>query len=459
MSVHALAGLLALNLLYLVSGTALLWLLRGWDAWVDIARLAGLSYLCGLAAVGSLWTLLLIAGRPFSLGVVLGVPAFVTAGSALGARRLGRALPRRGSIGTGGEIVVTAAGIAAAGLLLEGFFRNARLSGLQAWDAWSFWIPKAKAIYYFGGLDEQFFTTLPRASYPPLVPAIDAAAFHAMGGIDVVTLHVQYWLVGVGFVWALAGLLSERAPAWMVWPFVLLALVAPRIGERLSIPEADLLLDFLFVIAAVLVSYWLLDPVRWRLVVTTILLSGMVLTKREGLLLVALLVVAALVASARRWRTAWPALGVSAAVVVLVAAPWRIWYVSRDVAGEGPSEGFIQRDNLEWLWPAVRRAQDVLWDLGYWSLIVPLAVAALILAALVRAATLVVFFGTLLVLVALGGMWATWVFSRPWITGELGGNFIIRFTGAAALLCVAATPLLLSAAWRRSTGDETGSEA
>jgi hypothetical protein len=280
-----------------------------------------------------------------------------------------------------------------------------------------------------------------------------------MGGIDVVTLHVQYWLVGVGFVWALAGLLSERAPAWMVWPFVLLALVAPRIGERLSIPEADLLLDFLFVIAAVLVSYWLLDPVRWRLVVTTILLSGMVLTKREGLLLVALLVVAALVASARRWRTAWPALGVSAAVVVLVAAPWRIWYVSRDVAGEGPSEGFIQRDNLEWLWPAVRRAQDVLWDLGYWSLIVPLAVAALILAALVRAATLVVFFGTLLVLVALGGMWATWVFSRPWITGELGGNFIIRFTGAAALLCVAATPLLLSAAWRRSTGDETGSEA
>jgi hypothetical protein len=455
MSTHALAGLFALNLVYLVSGTSLLWLLRGWDTWIEVVRLAGLAYLCGLVIVGSLWTLLLIVGLPFSLWVVLGVPAVVAIGSAAVAHRRGRTLPRRGSIGVGSDLLVNAAGIAAAGVLLEGLFRSARLSGLQAWDAWSFWIPKAKAIYYFGGLDEQFFTTLPGASYPPLVPALDAAAFHAMGGIDVVTIHVQYWLVGVGFVWALAGLLSERASAWMVWPFVLLALVAPRIGGRLSIPEADLLLDFLFVIASVLIVYWILDRERWRLVVATILLCGMVLTKREGLLLAAILVAAALLASAREWRAAWPALGASVAVVVLVAVPWRIWYVTRDVAGEGPSEGFIQRDNLEWLWPAVRRAQDVLWDLGYWNLIVPLAVGALILAALARAAVLVVFFGTLLVLLALGGIWATWVFSKPWITGELGGNFIIRFTGAAALLCVAATPLLLSAAWRRSTAEET----
>jgi hypothetical protein len=453
MSVHALAGLLVLNLLLLVSGAAILWLLRGWDSWVDVGRLGGLAYLCGLSSVGSLWTLLLVAGVPFSLWLVLGVPVAVAAGSAVLARRRGCGLPRRSSVSSGTELVVTAVGIAAAGLLLEGFFRSARLSGVQAWDAWSFWIPKGKAIYFFGGLDEQFFTTLPGASYPPLVPALDAAAFHLMGGVDVVTLHVQFWLVGVAFVWALAGLLSERAPAWMVWPFLLLALVAPRIGGRLSIPEADLLLDYLFVVASVLVVLWLLDGARWRLVAATILLCGMVLTKREGLLLGALLLAAALLASARRWRAAWPALGASAAVVVVVGVPWRIWYVAHDVAGEGPSEGFIQRDNLEWLWPSVRRALDVLWDPGYWNLIVPLAVGALILAALARAATLVVFFGTLLVLLALGGVWATWVFSKPWITGELGGNFIIRFMGAAGLLCVAATPLLLSAAWRPATAE------
>ena len=53
--------------------------------------------------------------------------------------------------------------------------------GLYWFDAWSFWVPKAKAIYFFGGLDEEFFTELPGASYPLLVPVLDAAAFHAMG--------------------------------------------------------------------------------------------------------------------------------------------------------------------------------------------------------------------------------------------------------------------------------------
>jgi len=458
LTAHALAGLVLLNVLFLVSGAGLLWFLRGWETWVDLARLAGLAYLAGVATVGSAWVLLLILGVPFSLWLVVAVPATVGLIGLIGGRSLGRQRPALGSIGARRGLVVTALGIAAAGLLLEGFFRSARLSGLEAWDAWSFWIPKAKAIYFFGGLDEQFFTTLPGSSYPPLVPVLDAAAFQLMGGVDVVTLHVQFWLVGVGFIWALAGLLSERAPGWMVWPFVLLPLVASRIGERLSIPEADLLLDYFFVLASVLVVLWIVDGARWRLVLATILLCGMVLTKREGLLLGALLLAAALVASARQWRTTWPALGVSAAVVVVVAAPWRIWYVTHDVAGEGPAEGFVQRDNLEWLWPSVRRALDVLWDTGYWNLIVPLAVGALILAALARVAVLVVFFGTLLVFLTLGGIWATWVFSKPWITGELGGNFIIRFMGSVALLCVAATPLLLSAVWRAATADDEREE-
>src|SRR6185436_11983243 len=120
-----------------------------------------------------------------------------------------------------------------------------------------FWVPKGKAIYELGGLDEGFFTSLPGAAYPPLVPTLDAAAFHGMGSADVVTLHTQYWLFGVGLV---------------------------------------------LVLATVLVLYWLLDRQRWRLVVATALLCGMVLTKREGLLLFAVLLGASLVASAREWR-------------------------------------------------------------------------------------------------------------------------------------------------------------
>ncbi len=451
MTGHALAGIAGLNALYLVAGLAFLWLVRGAGDWIDAVRLLGLAYLVGVVVTGSLWTLLLIAGVPFSLGLVVGLPTALTVAFVVAARMRGRSLPRGGRLEGGSQLVVTAIGVAASGLLLEAMFRTARLAGLYEFDGWSFWVPKAKAIYEFGGLDEGFFTSLPGAAYPPLVPTLDAAAFHAMGSADVVTLHVQYWLFGVGLVWALAGLLAERVGAWILWPFMVLLLLAPRLGRRLQIVEADMFLDILFAVAAVLVLYWILDRQRWRLVVATTLLCGMVLTKREGLLLFAVLLAASLVATAREWRIAWPALGVSAAVVVATAIPWRIWYVTHDVGGEGPTDGFVQGDRLEVLGPAVRRVLDVLWDVGYWNVVVPVAAGALVLAALARVGRTVVFFATLLAFLVLGAIWATWVFS---LTGEgyvVGGNFVIRFLGSAALLCVAAAPLLLSAVW-----DEVG---
>lgn len=455
MNAHALAGLVALNLLFLASGIGLLWVLRGWATWVELGRFAGLAYVLGVVTVGSLWALLLIAGVPFSVWIVLGVPVAVIVGSGLAARRRGRSGPRRGSLGGGSGLIVTAVGIAASGLLIEGLFRTARLSGLYWWDAWSFWIPKAKAIYLFGNLDEEFFTTLPGSSYPPLVPVLDAAAFHLMGSPDVVTLHAQYWLFGVGFVWALAGLLAERVPAWILWPFVLLLLVAPRIGRRFHITEADLLLDYFFVLAAVLVAFWILDRARWRLVVAAALLSGMVLTKREGMLLAAVLLLVALLASARQWRSAWPALGVVAGGVVAVAAPWRIWYVVHGVAGEGPTGGGLDPTaNTERLWPSFRLAFDVLLSSDYWSVVIPVALGALVLAVLARAYVFAVFFGVLVALVTLGGGWITWAIPELEITQELGANPIVRYMGSAALLCAAASPLLLAAAWSAVTARE-----
>jgi hypothetical protein len=455
LNTHALFGLVVLNLLFFASGTGLLWFLRGWDTWGELARLAGLAYVVGVVSVGSLWTLLLIVGAPFSVWIVLGVPAGITVGSGLAARRRRRARPRGGSIGAGNSLIVAAMGISAAGLLIEGLFRMSRLSGLYWWDAWSFWIPKAKAIYFFGGLDEQFFTMLPGSSYPPLVPVLDAAAFQLMGSPDVVTLHVQYWLFGVGFVWALAGLLSERVPAWILWPFMLLLLVAPRIGRRFQITEADLLLDYFFVLAAVLVVYWILDGSRWQLVAATFLLCGMVLTKREGLLLAAVLVATGFLASARQWRSAWPALGVAAAAVAAVAAPWRIWYLVHGVSGEAPTGGGLDpTENTERLWPSFRLAFDVLLSSDYWSVIIPVALGALVLAALVRAYVLAVFFGALVAFVTLGGGWITWAIPELEITQELRGNPIVRYMGSAALLCAAASPLLLAATWSAVTARE-----
>ena len=68
-------------------------------------------------------------------------------------------------------------------------------------------------------------------------PILDAAAFHAMGGADVVTLHVQFWFLVVGAVAAAAGLPpSPRARRGCSGRRSLLVLVVPRFGERLLAP-------------------------------------------------------------------------------------------------------------------------------------------------------------------------------------------------------------------------------
>lgn len=453
MSISSLLGLVWLNALYLASGLAVLWWIRGFASWSELARLAGLAYVGGVAVVGTIWTLLVIVGVPFTGWTVLAVPVVAIAVGLLGARRSGRARPRRPNLALGHGAVVTAVGIAAAGVLLEAMFRGARLSGLYWWDAWSFWVPKAKILYLFGGLDRGFFSTLPGSGYPPLVPVLDAAAFHAMGSADVVTLHVQYWLFGVGFVWALAGVLAERVPAWILWPFVLLVLVAPRMGRRFLITEADLLLDFLFVLAALLVVLWVRDRAPWRLVAVAALMSAMVSTKREGLLLAAVLIISAGLVSMREWRYALPRLGAVVLVVAAVAAPWRIWYVANGIKGEAPTDS---TPNIDRFWPSLRLALDVLFSNDYWNVIVPVTLGAIVLAAFARQYVFAAFASAAVVLVTLGGAWITWAIPELPITEDLGGNPIVRYMGAAALLGVATSPLLIASAWTAVTRASDG---
>ena len=164
MTTRALVGLAALNAGFAVTGLAVLYALRGFRHWTEIARLAGLGYLLGVAAFGIVWTQLLVVGVPFGgWAIVLTLVGGTAAGCAAGVR-FGRPRPRwKGESGvrrpSPQALLVTAVGIASTGLLLEAFFRLARLQSLQAFDAWAFWVPKAKAIYFFGGLDEQVFTT------------------------------------------------------------------------------------------------------------------------------------------------------------------------------------------------------------------------------------------------------------------------------------------------------------
>jgi hypothetical protein len=448
----ALAGVACSNALYLVVGCAVLWGIGTYDSWGSVLRLAGLGYLVGVAVLGIVWTLAVVVAVPFGVATIVASAVAVSASSILWGHRRGNRLPRGGRQRIAAASLLAAAWIGLAGVFLEALFRAARLHGLFAFDAWVFWVPKGKALYYFGGLDEQFFTSLPGPTYPPLVPLLDAAAFHAMGGADTVTLHVQYWFLAVGFVAAVAGLLAPHVPSWLLWPSLLLVLVAPRLTDRLLDAQADFLVDYLFVAAAVAVALWLVARETWHLPVVTILLGGALLTKREGALLAACLLAAAFAVTVRERRRAWPGLAAVALVLVVVAVPWRLWYGTHGVGGEAPTDVGLGQ-GVDRLADALRLSLDVLFDTSLWSIVPAVGVAAIALALVAGSRLLGTLVALLLGLVVLGGAWITFSYAELPISADEATNPIVRYTGAPVLLCAALTPLLLAGVWTRPRED------
>jgi hypothetical protein len=452
-SARALIGLGLLNLLFLTTGVAVLFAVRGWRSWAELLRLSGLAYLLGLAASGVAFVLELVVGIGLSAVAIL-VTAFVLAAAAVVAGlRLGRELPRApralpplpalswpGAIG-GALFVVYA----------EALFRAGRLAGLTEFDAWFFWVPKAKAIYEFGGLDRQFFHELPNASYPPLVPALEAVAFRFMGGEDVVTLHLQFWFPLVAFVGAVLGLLAPRVPTWLLWPPLLLVLVTPHVVDYALQPQADFLLDELFAVAALLLALWLVDRQPWQLVSASILLAAAMLTKREGYLFAAAAVVAAVAAGWSQRRRTWRALVPVAVAAAVLTVPWRLLLAARDVGGAGPEAGGTGLlANFDRAWPSLRLAVSTLFDFDVWLVVIPLAVVAIVLAVFGRDRRLPLYTGVVLVICLAGFTYATWAFPSLPISQEPALNPIVRLTGGAVFFSAALVPLLLAGASRRT---------
>ena len=451
MSAHSLFGLFALNLLLFVVGASLLFVLRGWQTWSELLRLSGLAYLLGVATMGSLWVWELVAGIDLSFVSIFVTTLLVCMVAAVGARRLGRRMPRMGALRPGLTPVAAAVFAALTVVYLEALFRAGRLRALYEFDSWAFWVPKAKAIYYFGGLDHQFFRELPGQSYPPLVPALEAAGFHFMGSPDVVTLHLQFWFLMVGFVAAVAGLLSSRVPALLLWPPLLLLLVTPRIVFDSLQPQGDFLVDQLVAVAALLLALWLIEQRNWLLVATTLLLGGAMLTKREGYLFAGCTVLAALAVTWRNARVAWPRLISVGLVAAAMTIPWRVLLSIRHLeAGTPEAGGTGLFSHFGRAWPSLRLALSALFDFHIWLIVIALAVAAIAAAFAAGARPLAGYAALVFLFGILALTWITWSFPSLPITKNGALNPIVRSTGFLALTVPALVPLLLQAAWRPS---------
>lgn len=451
LTTRSLTGLVLLNAFILVVGAGLMWGLRGWRSWAELARLAGLAYMLGVSGLGVMLTAELIVGVPFSIYTVLLTGGALIAGGLCAGRVLHRSRPLLRD-GRGTRLGLAAAAFAALIIVyFEALFRSARLTGLYAWDAWDFWVPKAKMIYFFGGLDVEFLRQLPGPTYPPVVPALEASAFEFMGSADVVTLHVQFWFLLAGFLAAIAGLLATRVPHLLLLPFLLLVLVAPRVVGRTLDPQADFLLDYQFALAALLVALWIVERHPWQLACAALFLGGMMLTKREGQLLAACIVVAALTVTWRQRRFAWPRLGLAAGCSLALALPWRVWFSAHGLTGEFPSEGVTGLlRHSDRAWPALQSVLTALFDYQLWLVVPPLAAIAIVLALLAGARWLPAYAAIIYAVAVAGFTWSLWSFTEfelPFRQDE-GINFVVRLSASLVILSAALVPLLLDAAWR-----------
>src|SRR5919106_6070470 len=93
MTLRAIAGLLAFNVFVLAVGAGVLWGLRGWRWWTELARLAGVAYLLGVASLVVVCTLELVVGIPFEPWTILASGAALVAGGVLLGSREGRSPP------------------------------------------------------------------------------------------------------------------------------------------------------------------------------------------------------------------------------------------------------------------------------------------------------------------------------------------------------------------------------
>jgi hypothetical protein len=312
-----LGGLLLANVCFLGAGAGVAGLCGWWRGPRALLRSLGVCYLVGVAAFGMTAQLLYVLGASLSRWEVVVICAAFAA-SGLGAVRAGGPTLERGGIRL--PVWVVAALVAMLALLAADLW----FQPLWAYDSWTFWTPKAHALYALNGLDAGWFGAhdLLNRDYPLLLPAVESATFR-FTGFETRLLDVQSLLVLAAFLAAAAEVAARLNARLIVLAAVLLSILfAPSVADQLAAAEADIPVAVLFACAGLCAAVWLEQRRRGALILAAILAGGAAATKIEGTVF-AIALFLALVLVERR-AALLPALaGVGALVAGIL--PWKIW--------------------------------------------------------------------------------------------------------------------------------------
>jgi hypothetical protein len=312
------AGLLGANALIVCVGAGLLPWLGVARSWRMLLARSGLAYLCGIVVTGVLAAHLALIHVPFgwpALAVVAAVSVVSGAWHLRGTERPRWSRPRWMALAAGGALAA----------LLAEYARAFAVAPLNRYDAWAIWALKGHALYAFGWADPAVFAgreyRFANLDYPLLLPSLEALDFHAMGAFDTRLLHLQFLLLLVAALAALAALLYDRVSGLILWLVLGAIAASPAVFDRLLTAYADVPLGLILAVGLAAAGRWLVTDERWALAVATLSFGGALLTKNEGTLFVAAAFVALFVAAYRRWRP----LAVAVIADVAILLPWRIY--------------------------------------------------------------------------------------------------------------------------------------
>jgi hypothetical protein len=450
-------GPAAADLLFVLAGFGVLnaiGLLRS-SLW-DVVAAVGLAFLAGISFVITVAIALLTLGVSFELPQFVAV-SLATAGIGLGIRRQWLGAFRRGRTRlpdvrplmrrTSPQSWIAAVTLLAFALYAIVGGSMARVRPLTEWDSWSIWSRKAELLFYSGSLPADVFSSsayvFMHADYPILLPVFESIHYRAMGTIDTQAIHLQFWLLLVGFAWATLYLGLRRGSLFAWLPLVAAVSVAPAVHGQLLFAYADIPMALFLALGVLLLGEWLTTRDGRLLALAALFLAAAASTKNEGLMAAAgALVVAAVVTALGSRRSGLRALGLGAVGFAAAILPWRIWVAVQGIHGDIPVGSGLDptylADRAERVWPSVQALHMQLIDQANWLYVVPLSAAIALVSLLVagRAAPAAFYLAT-------GGVafaaliWAYWVSPNEPLSFYLGTS-ASRVVDAVAAIAFAA---------------------
>jgi hypothetical protein len=442
------AELLCANALMFATGAGILAWLGVARSWRTLVGRIGLAYFCGIVVTGIVaahLALVHVGVGWIGLAVLAAVSATSAAWHLRGSERPSWRRPR----------AVTLAGIAALTALLVDYLRAFAVAPLNRYDAWAIWALKGHALYAFGWADPAVFAghayRFANLDYPLLLPSLEAIDYRAMGAFDTRVMLLQFLLLLVAGLAALATVLRERVPGLVLWPALVALTLAPAVFDQLLTAYADVPLALTFAVALTAAARWLLTNERWALALAALAFAGALLTKNEGLLFVVAAYAGLLAAAFRRWR----AIAVAAAADVVLLLPWRVYTAVHGLH----NKDFNLADSFDvhhisgrlGVGPiAFRALGGQMADPFQWGLLAPLF-AALVVAAFLSGRRVLAVFGAVWAVLSWLGLSWIYVISHLEYSNYLDSSKA-RIVASLVVGAAALTPLLAAEVWASARG-------